>query len=157
MGFFKSSKGSIISDYFLLLEDIGQLKKSNMVDIALHEYKLVLSAPMSPVPVELKYDQITDVYYGPETEIIEKNKSVIGRAVVGGVLFGGAGAIVGAVSASGKKEKKVTKMKFIISYTSKTGEDAFLLFEDSRLYKGHKLSKKLKELCGIKDEVVTSL
>ena len=37
MGFFKSTKGSIIRDYFQLLEDVGQLPKGNMVNVILHE------------------------------------------------------------------------------------------------------------------------
>ena len=40
MGFFKSKKGSIISDYFLLLEDVGQLKAGNMIEVALYEIKI---------------------------------------------------------------------------------------------------------------------
>ena len=35
MGFFKSKKGSIISDYFSIETDLGQFKKGNAVDVAL--------------------------------------------------------------------------------------------------------------------------
>lgn len=37
MGFFKSKKGSIISDYFCIEEDLGQFKKGDAVDVALYE------------------------------------------------------------------------------------------------------------------------
>ena len=161
MGFLKSTKGSIISDNFSLLEDVGQLKQGWAVDVALYDDHLTLTAPfMKKAPITLQYSQITDVYYGVETEIVEKNKSSIGRAVAGGLLFGGVGAVVGAVSGVGKKEKKVQKFLFIISYTSSAGEDKFLQFEDTRLYKGPKLSAKLKELCGIQPvapEEITAL
>jgi hypothetical protein len=160
MGFFKSKKGSIISEYFKLLKDVGGLGADNAVEVALYDDYLTLKNLMVKQPITLNYSQITDVFYGNVTEIQEKNKSVIGRAVTGGLLFGGVGAMVGAVSANGKKEKKVTKLMFIISYTSSKGEESFLEFEDTRMYKGKKLSKQLQELCNItpkEPETVTAL
>lgn len=73
----------------------------------------------------------------------------IARAFAGGLLFGSTGAFVGALSGLGKKEKKVRKIVFIISYVTADGQEAFLLFEDTRLYKGPKVAAKLRELCGI--------
>ena len=154
MGIFKSAKGSIISEPFQLLESVGQLQKDLMVEVALYDDYLELTAPfMKKTPITLKYAQITDVFYGLQTEIVEKSKSTIGRAVAGGLLFGGVGAVVGAVSGTGKKEKKVNKFYFIISYTSSAGEEKLLQFEDTRLYKGRKVANKLKELVGISAEV----
>lgn len=144
MGFFKSTKGSIISDYFKLTQDVAQLKADNMYDVALYDEYLEIAAK-----VKLRYDQITDVYYGLQTEITEKSKSVIGRAVAGGLLFGGVGAVVGAVSGTGSKDVKTKKFMFIISYKSSSGEDAFISFEDTRMYKGVKVANKLKELAKI--------
>lgn len=158
MGFFKSKKGSIISDYFMLRKDVGQIKANNAVDVALYEDHLELSAPMSKQPITLNYSQITDVYYGFEKDIVEKNKSVIGRAVLGGVLFGGVGAVVGAASGSGKKETTVTRFVFVISYTSRDGNQDFLTFEDTRCYKGGKVAKILKEKCNIAESpIVTAI
>jgi hypothetical protein len=150
MGFFKSKKGSIISDYFKLTEDVAKFKAGNMYEVSLYNDYLELSG-VGGLSVKLKYDQITDVYYGLEKEIVEKSKSVIGRAVTGGLLLGGVGAVVGAVSGTGKKEKTVKKFMFIISYKSSNGADAFITFEDTRLYKGVKVAGKLKELCKVND------
>ena len=153
MGLFKSAKGSVISENFVLLEDVGQLKKDLVVEVVLYDEHLELTAPfMKKTPISLKYAQITDVFYGMQTEIVTKSKSPIGRAVAGGLLFGGAGAVIGAISGTGKKEKKVNKFYFVVSYTSSAGEDKLLQFEDTRLYKGRKLAAKLKELCGLPDE-----
>lgn len=150
MGIFSSKKGSIISDSFQLLETVGQLQADLMVDVALYDDYLELTAPfMKKTPITLKYAQITDVFYGLQTEIVEKSRSPIGRAVAGGLLFGGVGAVVGAVSGTGKKEKKVNKFYFVISYTSSAGEEKLLQFEDTRLYKGRKVANKLKELVGV--------
>ena len=150
MGIFSSKKGSIISEPFMLLESVGHLQNGLAVEVALYDDYLELTVPlMKKTPITLKYAQITDVFYGLQTEIVEKSKSPIGRAVAGGLLFGGVGAVVGAVSGTGKKEKKVSKFYFIISYTSSAGEEKLLQFEDTRLYKGRKVANKLKELVGI--------
>ena len=160
MGFFKNNKGSIISDNFKIEHDLGEFKTGFAVDVSLYEDHLTLKNFAVKQPITLNYSQITDVFHGFQTEIQEKNKSIIGRAAMGGILFGGAGAIVGAMTAQGKKEKKVTKLMFIISYTSSQGEECFLQFEDTRHYKGKKLSEKLRELCNISEkepETITQL
>lgn len=141
MGFLRSTKGSIISDYFQLQEDIAGFSKGYMYDVALYDDHLEITS-MQKRKLLLNYDQITDVFYGGKTELIQKPKSVIGRAVVGG-------AIVGAASGTGTKTGKKTHLYFIISYTSSDGEDKYIQFEDTRIYKGLKLSKRLKELAHI--------
>lgn len=152
MGLFKKDENVIISEPFMILQDVGELKKGWAIKVSLYDDHLTLKNFAVKQPITLNYSQITDVFYGYMTEIQEKNKSTIGRAVAGGLLFGGAGAIVGAMTANGTKEKKVTKLMFIISYTSSKGEDCFLQFEDTRHYKGKKLSEKLKELCNIEEK-----
>lgn len=144
MGFLRSKKGSIISDYFQLQEDIAGFSKGYMYDVALYYDHLEITS-MQKRKLLLNYDQITDVFYGGKTELAQKPKSVIGRALVGGMIFGGAGAVIGAVSGTGTKTEKKTHLYFIISYTSSDGEDKYIQFEDTRMYKGFKLSKKLKE------------
>ena len=141
MGFLRSTKGSIISDYFQLQEDIAGFSKGYMYDVALYNDHLEITS-MQKRKLLLNYDQITDVFYGGKTELIQKPKSVIGRAVVGGVIFGG-------TSGTGTKTEKKTHLYFIISYTSSDGEDKYIQFEDTRMYKGLKLSKRLKELAHI--------
>lgn len=151
MGFFKKTEGSIISDYFKLLDALGKNASGDMVDVALYGDHLIIKGGINKQEITLNYSQITDVFYGYKTEIVESNKSVIGRAMVGGLLFGGVGAMVGAVSGTGIKEKKETSLYFIISYKSSTGEDAFIRFEDTRRYKGKKVAAELKKLCSIQD------
>lgn len=56
-------------------------------------------------------------------EDIEKGH-MIGRAMVGGILFGGAGAIVGAMTA---QEKKKTQYLYCINYISDEEEKAIVL------------------------------
>ncbi len=152
MGFFKSKKGAIISDYFMLLKDIGNgYTANNMYDVALYDEHLEISSPFAKNKINLDYSKITDVVYSAEIEEIQKSKSSIGRAVAGGILFGGVGAVVGAVSGSGTKTKKERHFYLIIAYTSAQGDEKFLQFEDTRLYKGNKIAKKLKEFCGLSE------
>lgn len=153
MGFFQSKKGSIISDYFSIETDIGQFHKGNAVDVALYSDHLELQNGVgNKDTATLAYSQITDIFYGSKTQLQLKEKSPIARAVAGGLLFGSTGAFVGALSGLGKKEKKVPKFFFIIRYMTVDGQEAFLPFEDTRLYKGPKVAAKLRELCGIQRE-----
>lgn len=146
MGIFFNNKGSIISDMFKLLNEVGEFKEGFAVDVSLYEDHLTLANFSVKQTITLNYSQITDVFHGYKMQ--ETDKSTIGRAIAGGLLFGGAGAVVGAMTANGKK-KMAQKLMFIISYTSSQGEECFLVFEDTRRYKGKKLSEKLRELCNI--------
>lgn len=97
----------------------------------------------------LRYEQIREVVYTADITTISKSKSPIGRAVAGGLLFGGVGAVVGAVSGTTTKEKKQYKFYLIINYVSKDGEDKFLQYEDQTLGAGMTLYKELKARANI--------
>lgn len=153
MGFLRSKKGSIISDYFSIETDLGQFRKGNAVDVALFADHLELqNAVGNKDTATLAYSQITDVFYGSEIQLQQQEKSPIARAFAGSLLFGSTGAVIGALSGLGKKEKKVRKFFFIIRYVTADGQEAFLPFEDTRLYKGPKVAARLRELCGIQRE-----
>ena len=67
---------------------------------------------------------ITNAETHTEKEL--KEKSVLGRAAVGGLLFGGAGAVVGAISGASPKEKNIHYMT--LSYID-NNEEKTLLFK----------------------------
>lgn len=153
MGFLRSKKGSIIRDYFSIETDLGQFRKGNAVDVALFADHLELqNAVGNKDTATLAYSQITDVFYGSQIQLQQQEKSPIARAFAGSLLFGSTGAVIGALSGLGKKEKKVRKFFFIIRYVTADGQEAFLPFEDTRLYKGPKVAARLRELCGIQRE-----
>ena len=56
MGFFKSKKGSIISDYFQLQEDIAGFSKGVMYDVALYDDHLEITS-LQKKKLLLNYDQ----------------------------------------------------------------------------------------------------
>lgn len=80
-------------------------------------------------PVFLQLEQITGVEVISEKDIIEKGKSTIGRAMVGGVFLGPLGAIVGGMSGIGNKNKSETHYFMIVNYKSKDEEIKVLSFE----------------------------
>jgi len=150
MGFLRSKKGSIISDYFCAADDIGPFSRG--VEIALYANHLELtekSVGKKAAAVALPYTRITGVVYRSEVRTVEKDKSPVKRAVVGGILFGSTGAAVGAISGLGKKEVKHRRMLLILSGTSIDGQVFTWTFQDTRLYKGPKVASKLRKLCGM--------
>lgn len=64
-----------------------------------------------------------------EKELIEKNKSAIGRGVAGGLIFGPAGLVLGGLSGIGKKKGIKKSRLFVISYVSSSGEIANVTLE----------------------------
>lgn len=65
----------------------------------------------------LALEKINRAGYLTETEIIEKSKSVGGRAVAGGLILGPLGALVGGMTGIGDKKKKETTVYAIINYS----------------------------------------
>ncbi len=69
-------------------------------------------------------------------------QSATGRAIVGGLLFGNAGAIVGAMTA---EEKKRNQYLYIINYEGETGTKAIVLHDNGSNMNFFKFQKKLQE------------
>lgn len=189
INFFKNQEGSIISDYFRLLKDVGQYTAKNMVQVALYEDHLTLSIPAVKQlpPITLNYSQILQVDYEPYVTKTQVEKSRLNRTIDGALMFGKQGAMLGMMSHPGMKTKSKTHYLFVIHYIPAGADDtvakimnsvtsetdleginragkrlkkiiAEIGFEDTRMYKGRKLAKKLKELCGLpKPNVITQL
>lgn len=87
---------------FLVLEEMGN---KGFKPIVLTTFKIPLSNLQATLATT-------------EKEFIEKSKSVIGRGVAGGVLFGPAGLILGGLSGVGNKKKTNVNRLYIISYLS---------------------------------------
>ena len=156
MGFFKSEKGTIISEMFQLVEQHATLPAGWNYEVLLFEDHLMIKQKLGgKAQATLNYSQITDVFHGYKTEIVNRPGSPIKRAVAGGLLFGGVGAVVGAISADKDRTKTESHLYFIISYTSSTGDDQYIQFEDTRMFKGKKLANTLMQLCNITHDTAT--
>ena len=90
--------------------------------VKLTNYELQLCDIKSRPILKISLKDISNVAIISDKELIEKDKSVIGRGVVGSVLFGGAGLILGGLSGLSKKQVQQNIDYLIINYKS-NGED----------------------------------
>lgn len=102
-------------------EGLGLKEGANCI-IRLSNYSLQLCDIKKRPILVIDLKDISNVAIISDTELIEKDKSVIGRGVVGSVLFGGAGLILGGLSGLNKKQVQQNIDYLIINYKS-NGED----------------------------------
>lgn len=130
MGLFKSKeektlkKEASVAFMGSSLQPIGKIPSGSLVVLTLKPTEQVLNIHYEKIDITLPYERLRGFRLEDETTIA-KSGSTIGRALVGGALFGGAGAIVGGMSAKGK-----TKTKWIgtLSYIDKEGNAQDLSF-----------------------------
>jgi hypothetical protein len=86
--------------------------------------------------VALFQDQIDFFVIEPQKQIVEKkSKSIVGRALLGGVLLGPVGAIVGGMTGIGNKDVKITQVDNILTIKL-TNSDTYLTFSvDNKHFK----------------------
>lgn len=73
-------------------------------------------------PVLLPLHRIRNFGTVAESEIVAQQKSVVGRAAVGGLLLGPLGAVIGGIDGAGSKQKKVNRFYWVVNYDSSDGE-----------------------------------
>ena len=115
------------------LQPIGKIPLGATVGLSLKPDNKVLNIHYNKTDITLPYDRIRGFRLESETTLA-KNGSSIGRGLVGGALFGGAGAVVGGISAKGN-----TKTKWIgtLSYEDKDGSLQELNFIEWGLPNGY--------------------
>lgn len=107
--------------------------------------------------INLPINKILSAVFASETEILEKDKSVIGRAAVGTLLLGPLGTIVGGMSGIGAKHKREIKNFLLISYAGED-EEKTIVFEVIGASIGWaKFLKELNALIPNKPEQKTSI
>ncbi|MFQ9447697.1 MAG: hypothetical protein ACLR4A_10385 [Christensenellales bacterium] len=106
MGFFKSKKGSIISDYFSIETDLGQFRKGNAVDVALFPDHLELqNAIGNKKTATLAYSQITDIFTARKRSCSSRRNPPSHARLPAGCCLG-APALLSAHSAVSAKRKR---------------------------------------------------
>lgn len=110
------------------LQQIGKLQQGWAVDLRLDPYerKLHITNKKSGVDITIPYERLNGFKYESETSLTQGG-STIGRAAIGGLLFGKTGAVIGGMSAKGNTE---TKWYGTLTFTNKDGERQELYFED---------------------------
>ncbi|MBE6489170.1 MAG: SHOCT domain-containing protein [Methanosphaera stadtmanae] len=93
---------------------------------------------------EIKYSEIVNIENRTFIEEKIKNKSTVGRAVTGGLLFGGVGAIVGGMTGGQKKEVN-KKFGFEITYLKNGIQTKIVLEEKLFKFNSDKFMKSILE------------
>lgn len=119
------------------------------ISVTLLDDKIEFKQRLGSKQVYLRYSQITKVGIVNGNELIEKDKSVLGRSIVGGLLLGPLGAVVGAIDGAGTKKKVILNKKYIVfNYISSNNEEKSLPVEIVGATLGlSKFLKKLNEVC----------
>ncbi|MBU5486879.1 zinc ribbon domain-containing protein [Clostridium sp. MSJ-8] len=101
--------------------DIRDKIPSGKIHVLLFQHGLKICGPFFTPYLELHNSQIHSISEMSGMEL--KNKSVIGRAVIGTVVFGEIGAIIGGLSGVGLKNKRVYYL--VINYWSRDTKELF--------------------------------
>ena len=141
-----------------LLSEIPGFVQGNRVIITQKETELsIVPLRMNHDPIMLRYNQVISSNVENETFTVEKDKSTVGRGLLGTALLGPAGAVIGVASAKGKKEKKKHKTVFVIKYIPSSGEGiSELKFDSSSCIPAFKFSKELNSKATGKSDNPTS-
>lgn len=110
----KESKASFIG---ATLQPIGKIPLGATVGLSLKPDLQVLNIHYDKTDITLPYSRIRGFRVEDETTVA-KSGSTVGRAFVGGALFGNTGAIVGGMSAKGNT---ATRWIGTLAYEDKSG------------------------------------
>lgn len=119
---------------FSYLEGLGQLPDNSLFRVELDKDYLFLFHVKLHL---LGRDEIIQKYQIQAADVVDlgivkqseiQKQSVVGRGVVGGVLFGPVGAMLGAMSATGKQK---IKNVFAVSYLPSQGTEAKTIMFDA--------------------------
>lgn len=145
------------------LQPIGKIPSGKTVLIDLKPDSQVLRICYDKTEITLPYERIRGFKLEDETTLA-KSGNTIGRALVGGALFGGAGAVVGGMSGKGN-----TKTKWIgtLSYIDKDGNSQELAFiqwgltghyeDNTKHYGASQFENKVNEIVSRYAEDITEL
>lgn len=89
---------------------------------------------------ELDYKKITAVASGNKSDLLKKDRSVIGRGIAGGILLGPVAAIIGGMSAVGK-QKHIKGDFLILNYISGEDKEQTLIFDLKNMSHAKKAEK----------------
>lgn len=103
----------------VVLHGIPHIPPKTEVEVSVSSDKITFKT--KDLTFDLSLEQVKAATALKTTDILTKEKSVIGRGIVGGVLLGPLGAIVGGMSGIGKKQLKGAFL--VINYQPKDSEE----------------------------------
>ncbi|MBY6860787.1 SHOCT domain-containing protein [Clostridium botulinum] len=129
---------------FKLIDGIC-INKGTYMDVYIKENHLTVCESRKGYSINIYYQDIINVTYGTYCEEITKNKSTVGRAIVGGVLTGGLGAVVGGMSGIGTKTKTKKLFVMYLEYMdADTNTKNLVILEDVMLVGVKKFIEQIK-------------
>lgn len=140
-------------------EPVGNIAAGNAVKVTCldDEGKIEIKMPFAKKgtpSVFLSYSQITAVERLSEKEIVSivKDKNAIGRAIVGGLVFGSLGTIVGAASGAGSKHTTKNQYTFyiVINYVSSETKSITFTIPEASLGASSNFVEHIRNVCNIK-------
>lgn len=115
-------------------QPIGKIQPGWIVDLTLDpdEQRLHIKNKKESADITIPYERLREFHLEDETTL-EKSGGTVGRAVVGGLLFGPAGAVVGGMSGKGKTK---TRWFGTLVFENKDGDTEELIFVEFLSFKG---------------------
>jgi hypothetical protein len=124
------------------MHGLPSVPQHNLTNLFFTDEKIIIEANGNSF--ELSYSQITAAESVRKSDLLKKDKSVIGRAIVGTILpFGLVGTLVGAISGVG--QKKIKGDFLVLNYCSSGGSEPKVLVFDIKNYaKAHRMANFVK-------------
>ncbi len=144
----------IMDETFYVLREFANFGEGTKLNCILYDDYIQFKAPGKNGPTaKLYYRHILELLYGSKTQLVQANKSVLARAIIGQALLGNkTGAMIGGMSAmqgGGKKTKQVTVYYLIIGYNGKDNKEKLILLQAKSYRVGKKYEDFIREKTGI--------
>ena len=104
-----------IDGVFQLDENVVEIP-SGKVKVVLHTHGIRIANGIYVPILDIHNSQIISIKQTTKAELVNLDKSVIGRAVVGNLILGPLGAIIGGMSGIGSKQQVQDKSYLVLNY-----------------------------------------
>lgn len=118
----KKKLGVIKLPFVTYIEGLDYLSEGQQCNLVVDDEKLTIVSDKTKT-FNISLERIINAGILTKKEAEMKNKSAVGRGIVGGVLTGGVGLLLGGLSGVGQKVKQKSKYFLFINYKSKDSED----------------------------------
>lgn len=119
-------------------QTIGNIPSGSLVVLSFTPSEKKLNITLDSSVVKLPYERIRGFSVENETNLVN-GKTSIGGAIVGGALFGAAGAIIGATKNKGKAQNRWFAS---LTYTDKDGNNQELIFIEGSVFGDYEKNSK---------------